>query len=140
MAVSQKTKILMVDDDRFLLDIYKTYFEKEGYDVASFHDADDALQALRTGYDPQVILFDITMPESKSGYEFIDVVKRESLGKKSLKIALTNEGQDGAIARTKELGADEHLLKAKYVPSELVAKVTEFLAKHPKKSFSFFNL
>ncbi len=124
----------MVDDEKFLLEIYKTYFEKDGYEVALFHDVDSALKALRDGYEPDAMLFDITMPDSRSGYEFIEAVKRESLGRHALKVALTNEGQDGAVARMMELGADGHILKASTLPAEISVKVGEML-KAKKKSW-----
>jgi len=120
-------QVLMLDDEKFLLDIYKISFEKHGYEVAAFHDVDAALSALRKGYAPDVILFDITMPDSRSGYEFIETLHAEKLAKHALKLALTNEGQDGPQTRLSELGANGHLLKAKYLPTELVAKVGEML-------------
>lgn len=121
----------MLDDEKFLLYLYKVSFEKNGYEVATYHDVDAALQALREGYVPDVILFDITMPDSKSGYEFIEAVTAEKLAKHSLKVALTNEGQDGPMKRMAELGTDAHLLKAKYTPSEIVNAVTAMV--HAKK-------
>ncbi|RJR14071.1 response regulator [Candidatus Parcubacteria bacterium] len=130
MSPDQKTKILMIDDERFLLDIYKTYFEKEEYEVTTSYSADTALDFLRAGLVPDVILFDISIPESKSGYEFLEIVQHEHLATRALKIALTNEGQPGEIARTTELGANAHLIKAEFTPSELVATVTQLLLKH----------
>ena len=117
----------MLDDEKFLLDMYKMSFEKHGYEVSTLYDVDDALKALRSGYDPDVILFDITMPSGKSGYEFIETIKKEGLNSHSLKIALTNQGLDGAKERLAELGADAHLLKTKFIPSEIVTTVTEML-------------
>ena len=117
----------MLDDEKFLLDIYKISFEKSGYEVSTYYDVDTALGALRKGYDPDVILFDITMPDSRSGYEFIETVQKEQLSKRSLKVALTNEGQKGEKTRIAELGADAHLLKSNFIPSELVTTVTEML-------------
>ena len=67
------------------------------------------------------------MPDSRSGYEFIETVQKEKLAKHCLKVALTNEGQDGEIARLVELGADAHLLKTNFIPSEIVTTVTEML-------------
>lgn len=122
-----KRKVLMVDDEKFLLAIYKVAFEKNGYEVTTYYNVDDALSILRAGFDPDVILFDVTMPDSRSGYEFIETVQKEGLNKRGLKIALTNEGQDGEKARLAELDASAHLLKAHYIPSELAAKVTEML-------------
>ncbi len=127
MPDDRKTKVLLLDDEKLLLDIYKIKFEKSGYEVSMYCDADDALRALQSGYKPDVILFDITMPDGRSGYEFIETVKKEKLAKHCLKIALTNEGQEGEKARTAELGTDAHLLKCNFTPSELVAAVTEML-------------
>ena len=127
MNTEHKTKVLMLDDERFLLEMYKIAFEKGGYEVSMFYDVDGALKALRGGYDPDVILFDITMPEGRSGYEFVETVLQEGLAKHSVRIALTNEGQDGPKARMAELGTHAHLLKAEYIPSELVTAVNDIL-------------
>ncbi len=53
----------MLDDEQFLLGIYKMSFEKRGYDVALYNTAWDALNALRGGYEPDVILFDVRQRE-----------------------------------------------------------------------------
>lgn len=127
MTDERKPKVLMLDDERFLLEIYKLKFENSGFAVSAFYSADDALDALQKGYDPDVILFDITMPDGMSGYEFLDRVRKEKLSPHSVKIALTNEGQDGEIARTAELGADAHLLKANFTPAELAGAVAAIL-------------
>lgn len=123
----QKTKALILDDEKFLLDMYKVVFERSGYDVSTYSSADDALGALRAGYDPDVIIFDITMPQGRSGYEFLELLGQEGLAKGSMKIALTNEGQDGEKQRLAELGADAHLVKAMYIPSQLASIVTGLL-------------
>ena len=125
--IEKAKTILLLDDEKMLLELYRNSFEKHGYEVGTCTDVDDALSALRGGFDPDVILFDITMPDSKSGYEFIETVKREGLAKNALRVALTNEGQEAEQTRMKELGAHAHLLKAKYIPSEVVAKVEEML-------------
>lgn len=122
-----KKRIMLLDDEKFLVEMYKLSFEKNGYEVYAYHDVDDALKALRDGLGPDVILFDITMPDGRSGYEFIETIKTEGLSKRSIKIALTNEAQSGEKMRLKELGADEHLVKASFIPSELVHAVEKML-------------
>ena len=119
----------MLDDEKFLLEMYKMSFEKSGYEVVTYYNVDDALRLLRSNYKPDVILFDITMPDSRSGYEFIETVNVEKLAPDCLKLALTNEGQDAEKARLAELGADAHLIKAKFIPSEIVSTVSEMLQK-----------
>lgn len=133
MDPGPKKKALFLDDEKFLLSMYRIVFEKNRYEVSTYDSADDALDALRAGYDPDVILFDITMPQGKSGYEFLEILGREGLAKCSVKIALTNEGQEGEINRLAELGTDVHLVKAMYIPSQLAAVVTELLEKKAKE-------
>lgn len=122
----------MLDDEKLLVDIYKEKLVQSGYEVAPFYSGYDALAALRNGYKPDVILFDLTMPESISGYEFLDVVQSEKLCPRALKIALTNEGQDAEIARVMELGAHAHWLKSDLLPKDIVAGVTSMLRAREK--------
>jgi CheY-like chemotaxis protein len=130
-----KRSVLLLDDEKFLLDMYKRQLEKHGFNVTVFFDVDTALGALRLGLHPDVILFDITMPDSKSGYEFIETVKKERLAKHAIKLALTNEGQDAVMMRIEELGANGHLLKAKFLPKELAETVSKILEE--KRSHLF---
>lgn len=134
MASGTKPKILMVDDEQFLLDMFKLALEKHGYEVMVYHDADAAIVALQRGFAPEVILFDISMPESKSGFEFIEAVHTAKLAKHAFKIAFTNSNEHGVKERVMELGADAFLAKAKFIPSELAAKVAELLEERSRKT------
>lgn len=127
MTEIQKRRVLLLDDEKMLIEMYRMKLESNGYEVASFNSGYEALKALRGGYDPDVMLFDITMPDDISGYEFLERVKKEKLNTRSLKIALTNEGQDAEVARILALGADAHFLKISLIPSEVVAEVTRLL-------------
>lgn len=128
MAHNSKPKVLLIDDESFLLEIYSIKFLKSGFDVFACKSAEEGFTALNNGYAPDAILFDITMP-AQSGYEFLEGLKNIHLPKHCLKIALTNEGQDGEMGRLAELGADAHLLKAKYTAAEVVEQVRTFLEK-----------
>ena len=127
MSPTDKTKILLLDDESFLLELYALRFLKSGYDVFTTRSVDEALKILRGGYVPAVILFDITMPE-KNGYQFLEGLSALPVYASALKVALTNEGQDGALHHLGELGADAHILKAKYTPAEVVEQVNALLA------------
>lgn len=128
MTPDTKPRVLLIDDEKFLLELYSIKFLRDGFDVFSCTSADDGLRALRNGYEPDAIIFDITMP-IKNGYEFLEELRTIPFKKKFLKIALTNEGQDGAIQHTEELGVDAHLVKAQYTPEEVVQKVKAMIAK-----------
>jgi len=127
MPPETKPKVLMIDDEKFLLDIYSTKFLKSGFDVFACHSVDEGLAILQKGYEPAVILFDITMPE-KDGYVFLEGISQLHLKNMPLKIALTNEGQEGELKRMKELGTDIHLSKASFTPAEIVERVRSLLA------------
>ncbi len=127
MEPEHKRSVLLLDDEKLLVDIYKEKLQQCGYEVRPFYSGYDALAALRSGYEPDVILFDVTMPESISGYEFLESVQTEKLGTHSLKIALTNEGQDAEIGRIMELGAHAHWLKSELLPKQIVENITSLL-------------
>lgn len=126
-----KAKVLMVDDDKFLADMYAMKFTQQGYEVQSYLAACDALAALRGGYEPDVVLFDLIMPEC-DGFSFLDSIHNEKLAPGAVKIALTNQSSDAEAARAKDLGADAFLIKATLLPSEVVNRVGEELEKHRK--------
>ena len=123
-----KTKVLLVDDEKFLLDVYSIKFLKSGFDVFISTSAREGLEAMHKGYIPDAVLFDINMPE-KSGFEFLEELHSFPWHSSCLKIALTNEGQDAGIERIAELGADAFFLKANYTPAQLVDAVTVLLGK-----------
>ena len=119
--------ILLVDDDKFLLDMYSMKFVQEGYNVQACLSGHDAVAALKTGFVPDAILFDLTMPEC-DGFEFLRILSAEGLAKQSLKIALTNQSTDTEKQKVLELGADQFLVKATLIPSEVVNTVNTALS------------
>ncbi len=135
MTGEPKGKVLMLDDELFLYAPYKKVFETNGYYVEGYYETDKALNALKAGYMPDIIISDITMPDGGSGYEFIDEVNKGKLAESALKIVFTNQGQEGAKHRIAELGADAYIMKVKVTPSEFFAHVEElFKAKQAKFS------
>lgn len=121
--------LLLVDDDRFLIDMYSMKFKEHGHDVTPALSGAEALSKLREGYDPQVILFDIVMP-GIDGFEFLEAMTKERLAPRALKIALTNQGQAGDIEKAKSLGAAGYIVKANAIPSEVLAQVSDMVHKH----------
>ena len=128
--VPTKGAILYADDDKFLLDMYGMKFSGAGYTIETCISGKDALGVLRGGFVPDVILFDVTMPEL-DGLAFLKTVMDEHLAPKALKIALTNQNDDAEKAKASELGASRYIVKAAMIPSEVVNMVGEELAKRP---------
>ena len=125
--------VLLVDDDKFLLDMYSMKFTKEGFTVQSCLSVNDAIDALRGGFVADAVLFDITMPE-RDGYALLLALRDEHLAAGAKKIALTNQATDLEKAKASELGADEFLVKASMIPSEVVAKVRSLLGMRASAS------
>ena len=121
-----KANILLVDDDKFLLDMYSMKFQQQNYSVHACLSAHDALEVLRHDFDPQVILFDLTMPEI-DGFTFMQMVRDEKLSPKAIKIALSNQSTDVEQSKIKSLGADQFIVKAEMIPSEVVNTVDAVL-------------
>lgn len=117
-----KKKIFLVDDDRFLLDMYATKFKSAGLDVTACQGGNDVLEKLREGVQPDMILLDIVMPEV-DGFAVLETINRENLAPNTKVVILSNQGQDTDIERAKKLGAADYIIKASAIPSEVLEKV-----------------
>jgi DNA-binding response OmpR family regulator len=123
----QKFSILLVDDDSFLLQMYGMKFTSEGFTVQTATSVSHALELLKQGLHFDAIAFDITMPEH-DGFFLLDALKRERLGEGAKKIALTNQQSEAEKAKAIEMGADEYLIKATMIPSEVVNMVRTLIS------------
>ena len=126
MAGAAKS-ILIVDDDRFLIDMYSLKFKEEGFSVDSAQGGEEAIHKLSEGKGPDVVLLDLIMP-GIDGLEVLKTVQEKKLAPRSLFIVLSNQSQEGDIARAREFGADHYIVKASAVPSEVVVEVKKKLA------------
>ena len=119
-------KILIIDDDSFLLDMYALRFTQAGFDVSTAMSADETLTKLHGEYTPDILLLDVVMP-TVDGFELLEKINTEGLIPKTVKIYLSNLGQEQDIARGTSLGASGYIVKANSTPSEVVAKVLEII-------------
>ena len=120
----QKHKILIVDDDVFLLDMYATKFKEEGFDVEIAQGGKEALDKIKEGLYPEVVLLDVVMP-GMDGFEVLGTIRKDNLIPTSKIIILSNLGQKENIDKGKELGVTDYVVKAYFTPSEVVKKQTK---------------
>lgn len=126
MTDAQKPKILIIDDDQFLLDMYTLKFKQSGFDVQASMGSADALGKVKDGLNPDVILSDIVMP-AMDGFELISTIKKENTAPHACFVVLSNLGQKSDIEKGRQLGVDGYIVKASATPSEVVAKVTQLI-------------
>ena len=126
-------KILIVDDDSFLLDMYALKFSQNGFDVTTALGAMPALEKLHGGFVPEVLLTDIVMPVM-DGFEMLEKIHTEKLAPNAVKVILSNRGQDSDMKRGSELGVSGYIVKASTTPSEVIQQVGEIIAKAQKNA------
>ncbi len=122
MSEQKKYKVLIVDDDEFLLNMYSVKFAKSGVEVVTALASDAAIAKLKEGFEPDVMLIDIVMPDM-DGFGLLEKIRAEKLAPKSAVIFLTNQGQSADIERAKKLGANGYIVKASTIPSEVFNEV-----------------
>ena len=123
----KKRKILIVDDDSFLLDMYALKFTQNNFEVHTSLSAKNVLETIE-GIKPDVILTDIIMPDM-DGFEMLKIINDKKLSPNSVKIVLSNKGQQSDIDQGASLGIAGYIVKANSTPAEVIQQVIEILKK-----------
>jgi len=123
-----KKKILIVDDDNFLLDMYALKFSQNSFEVHVAISGVQAIEKLKNDLKPDIILTDIIMPEM-DGFEMLEKINQDKLSPDSIKIILSNKNQQSDIDRGNSLGISGYIAKANSTPAEVIEQVAEILSK-----------
>lgn len=120
-------KVLLVEDDPTLVEMYKVKFTESGFElVVSSNGAEGLEIALKQPFD--VILLDIILP-GMDGFAILQAVKKNAKTKSTPVVMMSNLGQEADISRGKELGADDYLVKASFTPTQVVEKILSIVKK-----------
>jgi DNA-binding response OmpR family regulator len=122
---NQDITILLIEDDPFLLSMYSTKFELENFKVVTAEDGEKGAELVGETI-PDIILLDILMPKM-DGFQVLEKIKANPKTKDIPVILLTNLNQQEDVERGLELGANDHLIKAHFMPSEVVDKIKKLL-------------
>lgn len=120
-----KLKILLVEDDLFLAGMYVTKLSLENFEVEHAEDGEKGLNYAKSN-NPDVILLDIVLPKM-SGFDVLKNLKGNPATKDIPVILLTNLGQRDDVQKGLDLGAEDYLIKAHFMPSEVVKKIKGLL-------------
>ncbi len=119
MAEEAKIKIIIVDDDDFLVNMYAGKFGNEGIQVLACKSGVELLEKLRGGESADLILLDIVLPEL-DGAETLEKIRQEQLAPNIPIVMLTNQSDETDVSRTSKLGVAGYIIKASATPSEVV--------------------
>ncbi len=123
-----KKKILIVDDDTFLLDMYALKFSQNNFEVYTAPGGVQSVEKLKSGLKPDIILMDLIMPEM-DGFEMLEKINTDKLSPDSIKIVLSNKSEQSDIDKCNALGAAGYIVKANSTPVEVIEQVIGILAK-----------
>ena len=124
-------KILLVEDDTILVEMYQAKFEIEGHDVHVATNGEECLRILKE-YQPELILLDILMPKL-NGFHVLKEIKKQPGLRQIPVILLTNLGQaevDMNQELAKALGVNDYLIKSHHTPDEVVSKAVKVLEQN----------
>lgn len=125
---SNGKKIMIVDDDNFLLDMYSMKFRSNGYQVVVCNGSDEALNKLREGENPDIFIFDIIMPKM-DGVALYEEIIKANLIPNAVKVVLTNQGQVEDREKAEMMKVDGYIVKALHTPSEVVTMINDIVSK-----------
>ena len=120
------SKILLVEDDSLMVKMYDLKFTHDGFSVAVALDGEEGLQKARAE-NPDIIVLDIMLPKM-SGTEVLEKLKEDPTTRDKPVIVLTNLNvTEEDVAKCKDLGAKEILMKTDVTPQEVVDKIRQYL-------------
>lgn len=127
-------KIMLVEDDNSLREIYQARLLAEGYDIVAAKDGEEAL-ALVGQEKPDLIILDVMMPKI-SGFDTLDIIRSTAATKAIKVVMMTALSQAEDKARAEKLGADRYLVKSQVTLEDIVKTVKEVLGEDTGSSSS----
>lgn len=120
-----KKKILLIEDEKIIVELLEKKLIQEGYQVVVARDGDKGLEKIREE-KPDLILLDIVMPQ-RDGFQVMEELRDDKELNSIPIVIISNSGQPVELDRAKELGADDWLIKTEFDPAEVLEKVEKNL-------------
>lgn len=127
MANQGNQKILLVEDDQLLRDLYNELLRDEGFDVTACADGEEGFNEIKKG-GYNLVLLDVMLPKM-DGLQILKEISKSNGGYKiGPVVLLTNLGQDNIVKEAFEHGAAGYLIKSSFTPDQVLHEVRTFLA------------
>ncbi len=122
---SVQKRILLVEDDDALANVYLIRLQAESFDVLRVANGEEAL-ATALKYHPDLVLLDVMMPKV-SGFDVLDILRNTPETSNVKVVMLTALGQESDIERAKALGVNDYLVKSQVVIADVVERIRQQL-------------
>jgi CheY-like chemotaxis protein len=122
-----KKKILIVEDDNFVAEVYSTKLLEMGHEVKVAQNGEEGLSLIEKE-KPDLILLDIIMPVM-GGIEMLEELKEKEESANIPVILLTNVGEKDSIQKVRSLGVQDYLIKSHFTPAEVIEKIESIIGK-----------
>ncbi|MFI5270755.1 MAG: response regulator transcription factor [Candidatus Saccharimonadales bacterium] len=124
-ATESRKRILFVEDDDALANVYIIRLQAEGFDVRRVANGEEAL-ATALNYKPDLVLLDVMMPRV-SGFDVLDILRNTPETSEVKVMMLTALGQESDIERAKQLGVNDYLVKSQVVIADVIDRIRQQL-------------
>lgn len=118
-------KILIIEDEKVLREMYYDKFSKEGIELIVSDNIEDGLRITRTE-KPDLVLLDMFLP-MKSGVYFLQKLREDQAISSTRVVSFSNFDDPSTKKKAKNLGVLDYLIKTDYTPMEVIKKVKEYL-------------
>jgi DNA-binding response OmpR family regulator len=121
----KKTKILIIEDDKFLLKAYNLKMKKAGFEILTAMDGITGLKLAEKKH-PSLIILDLMLPKM-DGFEFLKRIKSDDVLKDIPVVTISVLGQKKDYEKAMRLGAEEYFIKSGYTLEEIIKKIKKYL-------------
>ncbi|MGM0628904.1 MAG: response regulator [Patescibacteria group bacterium] len=122
MTEKKPEKILIVDDDEYICNIYSKIFKDKGIETETAHTGKQMLEKMKNEEKPEVVVLDLFMPEM-DGFEALELAYKEDLLQNSTVIILSNYADQVAQEKAEELGSKKFIVKSTLLPEDIITEV-----------------
>ncbi len=121
----KKIKVAIIEDDMAIVQMYRTKFETEGYEVATAADGITGLELIDS-FAPDVILLDLMMP-NMNGLDMLSKLRSQPGGRDAKVVVLTNMGDTETATKVFKMAANDYIVKAEMTPKQVSDRVKKLL-------------
>ena len=126
MDTKSENKILLVDDDQNIIDLYSRVFAEYGFKFSIAKNGREAIEKAEME-KPSLILLDIMLPDI-NGFDVLKALKENPANEKVTIWVLSVLAEQANLDRARALGADDYLVKSSYTPGQICEKIQKFFA------------